>query len=58
MTTTCRAVCLNRISMLPYDYRFTCNADQWDHAERICQVLEGCQVAAQATEKIGTTKAM
>jgi hypothetical protein len=27
--------------VLPYDYRFTCNADQWDHAERICAALEG-----------------
>lgn len=28
-------------AILPYDYRFTCNADQWDHAERICAALEG-----------------
>lgn len=28
-------------AILPYDYRFTCNADQWDHAERLCEALEG-----------------
>ena len=28
-------------AVLPYDYRFTCNADQWDHARRICEALEG-----------------
>jgi len=28
-------------SVLNYDYRFTCNADIHDHAERICQALEG-----------------
>lgn len=28
-------------AILPYDYRFTCNVDQWDHAERICAALEG-----------------
>jgi hypothetical protein len=28
-------------AILPYDYRFTCNADQWDHAGRICAALEG-----------------
>lgn len=28
-------------AMLPYDYRFTSNADQRDHAERICAALEG-----------------
>lgn len=28
-------------AILPYDYRFTCNADQWNHARRICEALEG-----------------
>lgn len=28
-------------AILPYDYRFTSNADQWDHAQRICEALEG-----------------
>lgn len=28
-------------AVLPYDYRFTCNAQQWDEGERICQALEG-----------------
>jgi hypothetical protein len=28
-------------AILPYDYRFTCNSQQWDEAERICQALEG-----------------
>lgn len=23
-----------------YDYRYTCNAQQWDEAERICRALE------------------
>ncbi len=32
-------------AVLPYDYRFTCNADQWDHAERICAALEGPMVS-------------
>ena len=30
---------------LPYDYRFTCNADQWDHAARICAALEGPMIS-------------
>lgn len=28
-------------AILPYDYRYTCNAQQWDEAERICAALEG-----------------
>jgi hypothetical protein len=28
-------------AILPYNYRFTCNAQQWDEAERICRALEG-----------------
>lgn len=28
-------------AILPYDYRFTCNAQQWAEAERICKTLEG-----------------
>lgn len=28
-------------AILPYDYRFTSNADQWEHAQRICEALEG-----------------
>lgn len=32
-------------AILPYDYRFTCNAQQWDEAERICQALEGPMVS-------------
>jgi hypothetical protein len=28
-------------AILPYDYRYTCNAQQWNEAERICQALEG-----------------
>ena len=28
-------------AILPYDYRFTSNADQWEHARRICEALEG-----------------
>ena len=32
-------------AVLPYDYRFTCNAQQWDEAERICQALEGPMIS-------------
>ncbi len=27
-------------AILPYDYRYTCNADQMSQAERICDALE------------------
>lgn len=27
--------------ILPYDYRWTSNSQQWDEAERICAALEG-----------------
>jgi len=27
--------------VLPYDYRFTSNSQQWDEANRICAALEG-----------------
>jgi hypothetical protein len=32
-------------AVLPYDYRYTCNAQQWDEAGRICQVLEGPMIS-------------
>lgn len=32
-------------AVLPYDYRFTCNAQQWDEAERICEALEGPMIS-------------
>jgi hypothetical protein len=32
-------------AVLPYDYRYTCNAQQWDEAERICKVLEGPMIS-------------
>jgi hypothetical protein len=32
-------------AVLPYDYRFTCNAQQWDEAERICTALEGPMIS-------------
>lgn len=28
-------------AILPYDYRYTCNAQQRVEADRICQALEG-----------------
>jgi hypothetical protein len=28
-------------AILPYDYAFTSNSQQWDEAERICRALEG-----------------
>ena len=42
-------------AILPYDYRFTCNADQWDQAERICAALEG-PMASQGIVKISNEK--
>jgi hypothetical protein len=35
--------------VLPYDYRWTCNAQQWDEAERICRVLEESMVSLGVT---------
>ena len=32
-------------AILPYDYRYTCNSQQWDEAERICKALEGEMVS-------------
>jgi hypothetical protein len=32
-------------AVLPYDYRYTCNAQQWDEAERICKALEGPMIS-------------
>jgi hypothetical protein len=32
-------------AILPYDYRFTCNAQQWDEAEKICFALEGPMIS-------------
>lgn len=32
-------------AVLPYDYRYTCNAQQWDEALRICRVLEGPMIS-------------
>jgi hypothetical protein len=28
-------------AILPYNYAYTSNAQQWNEAERICQALEG-----------------
>lgn len=32
-------------AIMPYDYRYTCNAQQHDEAERICQALEGPMIS-------------
>lgn len=32
-------------AILPYDYRFTSNSQQWDEAKRICEALEGPMIA-------------
>lgn len=32
-------------AVLPYDYRYTCNAQQQDEAERICLALEGDMIS-------------
>lgn len=31
--------------IMPYDYRFTCNAQQWSEAARICEALEGPMIS-------------
>jgi hypothetical protein len=38
-------------AILPYDYRFTSNAQQWDEAQRICEALEG-QMIAQGVVRV------
>lgn len=32
-------------AVLFYDFRYTCNAQQWDEAERICAALEGPMIS-------------
>jgi hypothetical protein len=32
-------------AILPYDYRYTSNAQQWTEAEKICKALEGDMIA-------------
>jgi hypothetical protein len=32
-------------AILPYDYRYTCNSQQWDEAKRICEALEGPMIS-------------
>lgn len=36
-------------AVLPYDYRFTCNAQQSYEAERICRALEGPMISQGVT---------
>lgn len=43
-------------AVLPYDYRFTCNAQQWDEAERICQALEGPMISGGVVRVRGETR--
>jgi hypothetical protein len=38
-------------AILPYDYRFTCNAQQWSEAERICQAFEGPMISLGAIQQ-------
>jgi hypothetical protein len=38
-------------AILPYDYCYTSNAQQWDEAERICKVLEG-PMSAQGVVRV------
>lgn len=42
-------------AVMPYDYRFTCNAQQWDEAERICKALEGPMISL-GTSTVGVLK--
>ena len=32
-------------AILPYDYKYTSNAQQWSEAQRICEALEGPMIA-------------
>lgn len=32
-------------AVLPYDYRYTCNAQQMEEAARICEALEGPMIS-------------
>jgi hypothetical protein len=32
-------------AILPYDYKYTCNSQQWDEAKRICEALEGPMIS-------------
>lgn len=43
-------------AVLPYDYRFTCNAQQWDEAERICAALEGPMISQGVARALGQTE--
>jgi hypothetical protein len=43
-------------AVLPYDYRFTCNAQQWDEAERICAALEGPMISQGTVTLIGNER--
>jgi hypothetical protein len=38
-------------AILPYDYRYTCNAQQWEEAESICKALEG-PMSAQGVVRV------
>jgi hypothetical protein len=40
-------------AILPYDYRYTCNAQQWDEAERICQALESPMISKGVVHILG-----
>jgi hypothetical protein len=42
-------------AVLPYDYRFTCNAQQWDEAKRICTALEGPMTSQGVVRADGET---
>jgi hypothetical protein len=47
-----REFCFVRAVLL-YDYRFTCNAQQWDEAERICIALEGPMISQGIVSAVG-----
>lgn len=42
-------------AILPYDYRYTCNAQQWNEAERICAALEGPMISGGEAHAFGET---
>ena len=41
-------------AILPYDYKYTSNAQQWDEAHRICQALEGPMIAQGVATLVGS----
>jgi hypothetical protein len=44
-------------AILPYDYKYTCNSQQWAEAQRICEALEGPMISqGVVTAVVGSGK--